>query len=94
LSSRFYPIAYETGRVIRVVSAATVAALIALWVIPPMPPLAGFLARGTTTVVVYVVVLWMSAFFRHTELAFAREMLARLRKPAARRSPSTLPNVD
>lgn len=80
LSQRFYPISYEVSRIVRVVVAATAAALVALWVIPPMPALPGFLARGTTTVAVYVAVLGATAFFRSTEVAFAREMWTRLRR--------------
>jgi O-antigen/teichoic acid export membrane protein len=83
-AQRFYPIRYETGRLVRVVLAGIVAAVVARWALPAMPALAGFLARGTTTVAVYVGLLWLSGFLRPTERAFLREVAARLRRrPAA-----------
>ncbi|MNC99750.1 hypothetical protein D3C83_181420 [compost metagenome] len=44
-----------------------------------MSPLAGLLLRGTTTVVVYVGLLWASGFLRASERAFLKEMLARVK---------------
>jgi O-antigen/teichoic acid export membrane protein len=80
LAQRLYPIPYEIGRIARVVLAAAAAAAVAL-TLPTMPPLAGLLARGGTTVAVYLAALWVSGFFRPTERAFMREMIARV-KPA------------
>ena len=74
LAHRLYPMRYEIGRLLRVVGAGVIAALVAA-AIPDMAPLAGFFARGTTTVAAYVAVLWMTGFFRPTERAFMREML-------------------
>jgi O-antigen/teichoic acid export membrane protein len=79
-AQRLYPIPYEIGRIARVVLAAAAAAAVAL-TLPTMPPLAGLLARGGTTVAVYLAALWVSGFFRPTERAFMREMIARV-KPA------------
>jgi O-antigen/teichoic acid export membrane protein len=77
-AQRLYPVRYEIGRLARVAVAGIAAALIAQ-ALPDMPPLAGFLARGTTAVAVYVTVLWMTGFFRPTERAFLREIAQRLR---------------
>ena len=88
IAQRLYPVAYETGRLVRVVVAGVSATVVAR-LLPDMPPLAGFLARGGTTVVVYLGLLWTSGFFRPTERAFARELMARLRQ---RRSPATKPS--
>jgi O-antigen/teichoic acid export membrane protein len=83
-AQRLYPVPYETGRLMRIVIAAAGSALLAR-LLPPMSPLAGLLARGTTAAAAYVALLWASGFFRATERAFLREMLARLRqqRPAA-----------
>jgi hypothetical protein len=48
-----------------------------------MPPIAGLLARATTTVGVYAALLWLSGFFRPTERAFLRELIGRLRRRPA-----------
>ena len=93
LAQRFYPVRYEVGRLARIVVSAAVATSVAIWIVPPMQALAGFLARGTTTVALYIAGLWISGFFRATEIAFAREMIARLRK--TRSAPTTtLADVD
>jgi O-antigen/teichoic acid export membrane protein len=77
---RFYPISYEHGRLLRIIVAAGAAALAAVWLLPPMAPVAGLIVRGTTTAAVYVALLWISGFLRPAERAFMREMLARLGK--------------
>jgi O-antigen/teichoic acid export membrane protein len=84
LAQRLYPVPYETGRLLKVVVAGVGATLVArLWPIE-LSPLAGFILRGVTTVAAYLAALWMSGFFRQTERAFLREMIARLRRrPAA-----------
>ena len=89
LAQRLYPVRYEGGRLLRVVLAG-VGATVAARALPAMPPLAGFLARGTTTVLAYAGLLWMTGFFRATERAFLREMIGRARRrssAAARPSP-------
>lgn len=76
---RHYPMTYETGRIARLVGAATLSAAAGL-LIPDVPPLAGVLLRGTTTVVVFVVLLWLSGFLRPTERAFLEMAWARARR--------------
>jgi len=83
LARRFYTIEYEHGRIARIVAAAIVAAACALWLVPPMPPLAGFLTRGSVTVAAFAGLLWGSGFFRPTERAFLREQIDRFRHRAA-----------
>jgi CHASE2 domain-containing sensor protein len=80
-AQRFYPIRYETGRIARLVFSGIAAALAALW-IPAMPPLVGLVVRGATSVGVYLLLLWVTGFFRATEVAFAREMIARFSRRA------------
>ena len=82
-AQRLYPIPYEVGRLIRLVVAGVAAALAALWLVPALPPVAGLIARGVTCVAVYGVLLWITGFFRATELAFLREMIARFRRRSA-----------
>ncbi|MFO7300874.1 MAG: oligosaccharide flippase family protein [Acidobacteriota bacterium] len=76
---RFYPIDYEWGRIFRIVAAGVVAAAAARW-LPEMPPLAGLLVRGTTVVVVFTGLIWISGFLRATERAFLHERIARVRR--------------
>ncbi len=87
-AQRLYPIRYETGRLVRLVLAGVIAAVVAVWVLPAMPAVTGFFVRGTTTVGVYAALLWLSGFFRPTERAFVREMVTRFRRraPVARLS--------
>jgi O-antigen/teichoic acid export membrane protein len=91
-AQRFYPITYETSRVIRLVVAGALAAFAGLWLLPAMPPIVGVLARGSTVVVLYGGLLWATGFFRPTERAFAREMIGRLRRRTA--GPRTPPSDD
>jgi O-antigen/teichoic acid export membrane protein len=88
-AQRLYRIQYETRRVVRLVAAGMVAAIVAGWLLPAMPALVGLLVRGTTTVAVYVGLLWLSGFLRPTERAFLREVAARLRRRPAPAAPST-----
>jgi len=76
-AQRFYRIDYEYGRIARIVVAGAVAAFVALWVIPPLPPVAGLIARGTATVGVYLGLLWLTGFLRASERAFLREIVQR-----------------
>jgi O-antigen/teichoic acid export membrane protein len=78
---RFYPIPYEAGRLARIAGAGVTAALVALWAVPVLPPLAGLLTRGATTVAVYFLCLWATGFLRPTERLALREVAARVRRP-------------
>ena len=88
-SRAFYPIGYESGRILRIVVAG-IAAVIVARSLPSMSPVAGLLARGTATVVVYVGILWTTGFLRPTERAFLREVAGRLRS----RKTAHLPSAD
>jgi O-antigen/teichoic acid export membrane protein len=66
---RHYPMTYEIGRITRVVIVGAAAAA-AGWFLPGMPPIAGVLARGTTTVIVFLSLLWVGGFLRPTERAW------------------------
>lgn len=80
LAQRFYPVAYETGRLLRILVSGVVATLVALWLVPAMPPLAGLLVRGITTTGVFVALLWASGFLRASERALILELWQRLRR--------------
>ncbi|MEO8480729.1 MAG: lipopolysaccharide biosynthesis protein [Acidobacteriota bacterium] len=79
LAQRVYHVRYEHSRLARVIAAGVLASIAGL-VLPSMPPLAGLAARGLTTVVVFVGVLWMSGFLRGSERAFVREVWTRVRR--------------
>jgi O-antigen/teichoic acid export membrane protein len=79
LAQRLYPVAYETGRLVRVAIAGIAATVIALS-LPSMPALAGLVVRGTTTVLAYVLILALTGFFRPTERAFVREIVGRAKR--------------
>jgi O-antigen/teichoic acid export membrane protein len=85
-SQRFYPIAYEWGRLVRVASAALLG-YVAARQLPEMSPLAGVLARGTTVVVVTGGVLGLTGFFQAAEI----EILTRLRRRSKEGEASALP---
>ncbi len=74
-SQRFYPVAYETARIVRVVLAAAIAYSIAR-ALPAMSPLPGVLVRGTVVVAVMGAALWIGGFLRPEELA----VLSRVRR--------------
>lgn len=80
-SQRFYPVAYESGRLLRVVIAATLA-YVAAAALPAMPPLAGVIARGTTVVALMAAGLWIGGFLQAEELAVL-ERVTRARSRAA-----------
>lgn len=84
---RFYAIPYEWGRLARIAAAGIVAALVPLWIVPAIPPLAGFLVRGTLAVGVYAALLWASGFLRTSERAWLVELTARTRGLGAGRGP-------
>lgn len=74
-----YPMTYETRRIALVAASATIAAA-AGWSLPELPPVAGVLVRGLTTVAVFIGLLWASAFLRHSERAFLGTVWARTRR--------------
>jgi len=80
-AQRLYPIRYERARIVRVIAAGVMAALAARMV-PDMPPLAGLVVRGLTTVGVFVGLLGLSGFLRASERAFVCEQWQR-RRPRA-----------
>src|SRR5262249_22293352 len=82
LAQRFYPVTYETGRLVRVCVAGIAAAAIAVW-LPSMPALAGLPLRGRTTGVVDLLVLPPAGFVRPTERAFVREIVGRAKRRRA-----------
>ena len=88
LAQRLYPVRYETSRLVRLVVAGA-GAVLAARSLPDMPALAGVFVRGATTIGVYGGLLWLTGFFRATERAFIREMMARVRQ---RRPPATRPS--
>jgi hypothetical protein len=73
-------VAYETGRLVRIGFAGTVAALAALWLTPAWPSWLSLLAHGSITVAVYGALLWSTGFFRRTEIRLLREVVTRLRQ--------------
>jgi len=76
-----YPMTYEVGRIARVILAGILAAA-AGWALPEMPALAGVFARGTTTVVVFGVLLWAGGFLRATERALLTSVWPRAQRKA------------
>jgi peptidoglycan biosynthesis protein MviN/MurJ (putative lipid II flippase) len=97
-SQRFYPIAYEWGRIARV-AAAAVAAYVAAIALPrihiavdprsTLAPVPDLLARGVTVIVVFTGLLAITGFFHPEEL---RLLGALRRRPAA--APPTLRAPD
>lgn len=71
-----YPMAYESGRLARIVAAGILAAA-AGSMLPAMQPLTGLLARGVTTVVVFGTLLALGGFLRPTERAILLQVLRR-----------------
>lgn len=86
LAQRVYRVAYERGRLARILAAGIVATL-AAEALPAMAPWLGLLARGATTVVVFAACLFVTGFFRSSERAFLREVVARARQGRPRRVP-------
>jgi O-antigen/teichoic acid export membrane protein len=79
LAQRVYHVAYEYGRLVRILLSGIAAALAAL-ALPPMPAWLGLLARGSTTVVVFAGCLFATGFFRASERDFLREIWTRARQ--------------
>ena len=76
---RFFPIPYETGRVVRLMVAGIVAAAFAMTAVPPMHPLAGLITRALVVTAVYAGCLWATGFFRPSERTAMNELLSRAR---------------
>jgi O-antigen/teichoic acid export membrane protein len=89
-SQRFYPITYERGRIARAVGAALLGYLLAR-LLPPVPALAGILARGTIVLSTVVAMLWMTGFFNTAELRWLNSLRQRQRAqgPVTTRPDST-----
>lgn len=79
-AQRFYPIAYEGGRLLRIMLAGAISVAAALSLVPAVSPLAGFMLRGSVTVVSYVVILLVTGFFRSSEWQVARDTVRSLRR--------------
>jgi O-antigen/teichoic acid export membrane protein len=88
-SQRFYPIAYEVGRLAKVGGAAAAAYAAAL-VIPAASPLAGLLLRGSTVLVVLATLLALTGFFRPEELRVLQSIHRRNRAPRTPAGPETV----
>jgi O-antigen/teichoic acid export membrane protein len=84
LSRRFYPIAYEWGRVGRAALAGVSAYTAALVLVPTGVPVpARLLLHGGIVVLAFPLVLWATGFYRREELAVVARLVRRFR----RRSP-------
>jgi O-antigen/teichoic acid export membrane protein len=82
-SQRFYPIHYETGRIVRVIAAAAIGYVVAN-ALPLANPVAGLVARGLTVIVVMAAGLWIGGFLRPEELRVLRRVrVSRPQTPAA-----------
>jgi O-antigen/teichoic acid export membrane protein len=79
LAQRVYHVAYERGRLARILLSGVAATLAAI-ALPAMPPWLGLLARGSTTVAVFAACLLATGFFRTSERDFLREVWTRWRQ--------------
>ena len=70
-SQRFYPIPYEWGRITRAVGAA-VLGWVAAVSLPDLPPFVTIVARGSVVLLVTFAVLWLTRFFRASELQWLK----------------------
>ncbi len=93
LSQRFYPVAYEWGRIMRVAVAGLGAFLASRLLLPSqMPPLLGFLSRGGMVLAVYPVLLFAMGFYQPREVAATVALFRGVRrgKPAPTEEASEL----
>ena len=90
LSRSVYPVAYEIGRIARVLTAGVLAALAGLWLVPDWPALAALIARTMVVLATFAALLLASGFLRKTERAFLTEMQGRWR----RNRPAAVPEAD
>ena len=79
-SNRFYPIAYETARLVRIVTAAAISLLASRLLVPSLRPLPGLLAHGTVVVIVFGAVLVVSRFFVRHEIEEVLRLVSRVRR--------------
>lgn len=79
-SNRFYPISYETARLVRILAAAALSLSASRLLVPPLRPLFGLLAHGTTVVVVFAAVLVVSRFFVSHEIEEFVRLASRVRR--------------
>jgi O-antigen/teichoic acid export membrane protein len=92
LSYRLYPIPYEWDRLLRIVIAASGAYVAARMVLPlRSAALPGLLVRGTTAVLTYAVLLWISGFFLAGELDAIRDIQRRAMRVKTVRAPVAEP---
>jgi O-antigen/teichoic acid export membrane protein len=75
-SQAVYPIQYESGRLIRVTISAAIAYAAAA-ALPPMRPIVGILARGSTVVFVMSAALWLGGFLKADELRVLQKLVRR-----------------
>ena len=81
-SQRFYPISYEWGRLARIVVGGGTAYLAPVTLVPSLlPPIWGLLIRGSLVVAIYPTILYVTGFFRPTELRRLQSMRARVVPP-------------
>ena len=85
-SQRFYPIAYDRGRIARAVIAAGIA-YVAAASLPALAPFTGVVARGATVLAVMALILGLTGFFKGTEL----RRIAGLRRKRTDAQPVTVP---
>ena len=79
-SNRFYPIAYETARLLRIVTAAGISLIASRMLVPSLRPLPGLLAHGIVVVIVFGAVLVASRFFVRHEIEEVLGLVSRVRR--------------
>lgn len=90
LSRSVYPVAYEIGRIARVLAAGVLAALAGLWLVPDWPALPALTVRTMVVLATFAALLLATGFLRKTERAFLIEMQGRWR----RNRPAAVPEAD
>ena len=83
-SQMFFPVQYETRRIVTLAAAAVIACVCAR-ALPSVHPIAGVLMRGTTVILVYGALLAAAGFFKPEELRALSRI--RRRKPQPRTTP-------
>jgi O-antigen/teichoic acid export membrane protein len=78
-SQRFFPMAYESRRLAKIVVAAA-SGVAAAFAVPSMRPMVGLLLRGSIVVVVFFGILAWSKFFVPNEVGRLAAVFARVRK--------------
>ena len=77
---RFYPLAYESRRLVKIVAAALSGVAVASFAVPPMAPVVGLLLHGSIVVVMFFGVLAWSRFFVPNEIARLSAAVRRVRR--------------